>query len=522
MWCVAACAACLGIAVIGVGCGGEGTGDSRESRIEGTEPGDCEDGADNDADGLFDCADPSCEASPLCGGSGTGGTGGSMLCADVDCDDQNECTEDACNPVDGQCDYSNVAAGTSCDFGGLPGVCGVGACEDAMLCSGVDCDDQNECTTDTCDPATGLCDHANVVDLSACDFGGLPGICTAGVCEDAMLCAGVDCDDQNECTAESCDPADGECDYTNVTAGMTCDFGGLPGVCGAGVCEDAMLCAGVDCDDGNECTQDACDPMDGMCGHTNVSDGTTCDFGGLPGVCGAGVCEDLMLCAAVDCDDQNQCTEDTCDPMDGAWGYTTVTDGMSCDFGGLPGVCDTGACIRDCITSALCNSCPTGGFCDTNDDCSVGSVCIESGCDSLVGAPINQCVFAGGGACNTSMDCPNGRECVDVPEEGKRCVKTTPGCDTSFDCVLGFYCESGSCVDRRIPCIEDVDCPKNHTCGGATNSSLCLRIQTDCLFEFDCVGVAPRCEDIDGDGSKECAGVFDPNRRSAKRRAQEA
>jgi hypothetical protein len=77
--------------------------------------------------------------------------------------------------------------------------------------------------------------------------------------------------------------------------------------------------------------------------------------------------------------------------------------------------------------------------------------------------------------------------------------------------VLGFYCESGSCVDRRIPCIEDVDCPKNHTCGGATNSSLCLRIQTDCLFEFDCVGVAPRCEDIDGDGSKECAGVFDPN-----------
>ena len=128
---------------------------------------------------------------------------------DVDCDDQNECTEDACNPVDGQCDYSNVAAGTSCDFGGLPGVCGVGACEDAMLCAGVDCDDQNECTTDTCDPANGLCDHANVVDLSACDFGGLPGICTAGVCEDAMLCAGVDCDDGNECTQDACDPMDG-------------------------------------------------------------------------------------------------------------------------------------------------------------------------------------------------------------------------------------------------------------------------------------------------------------------------
>ena len=243
MWCVAACAACLGIAVIGVGCGGESTGDSRESRIEGTDPGDCEDGADNDADGLFDCADPSCEASPLCGGSGTGGAGGtaggggaggSLLCADVDCDDQNECTTDACDPADGECDYTLVTDGMTCDFGGLPGVCG------------------------------------------------------AGACEDAMLCAGVDCDDQNECTADTCNPTDGDCAHANVTDGMTCDFGGLPGVCGAGICEDAMLCAGVDCNDGNECTQDVCDPMDGQCGYADVMDGTTCDFGGLPGVCTAG------------------------------------------------------------------------------------------------------------------------------------------------------------------------------------------------------------------------------------------
>ena len=471
IWVIAACAACLGLAVIGVGCSGEGTGDSRGTRIEGTEPGDCEDGADNDADGLFDCADPSCEASPLCGGSGTGGTGGSMLCADVDCSDQNECTEDACNPVDGQCDYSNVAAGTSCDFGGLPGVCGVGACEDAMLCAGVDCDDQNECTTDTCDPATGLCDHANVVDLSACDFGGLPGICTAGVCEDAMLCAGVDCDDQNECTAESCDPADGECDYTNVTAGMTCDFGGLPGVCGAGVCEDAMLCSGVDCDDGNQCTQDACDPMDGQCGYADVMDGTTCDFGGLPGVCTvgtcedamlcsgvdcddgnectqdvcdpmdgqcgyadvmdgttcdfgglpgvctAGTCEDAMLCAGVDCDDGNECTQDVCDPMDGQCGYADVMDGTTCDFGGLPGVCDTGTCTRDCVTNALCHTCPDQFLCDTDDDCAFsGYVCVASGCETGQGVPIKQCQPSRGGSCTNVADCPNSTdyECIPV------------------------------------------------------------------------------------------------------------
>jgi len=44
-------------------------------RVEGTEPGDCTDGADNDADGLFDCDDATCSGSPDCRGSGDGGSG---------------------------------------------------------------------------------------------------------------------------------------------------------------------------------------------------------------------------------------------------------------------------------------------------------------------------------------------------------------------------------------------------------------------------------------------------------------
>jgi len=179
--------------------------------------------------------------------------------------------------------------------------------------------------------------------------------------------------------------------------------------------------------------------------------------------------------------------------------------------GGTGGTAGAGGSQVLCTTSVLCRSCPQEGFCETNDDCSVGSVCIESGCDSLEGTPFKQCVFAGGGACNTTADCPTGRECMEVPDEGMRCVKTTPGCDTRFDCVLGFTCEGGSCVDRRVPCERDPDCPKNHTCFGTMSSSFCLRIQTDCLFDFDCVNVAPRCADIDGDGNKECAGAFDPN-----------
>ncbi len=81
------------------------------------------------------------------------------------------------------------------------------------------------------------------------------------------------------------------CSNTAVIDGTACDFGGLPGICGGGACEDAMLCAGVDCDDGNECTEDiACDPTDGLCDYANVATGTICDFGGAAGVCKEGDC----------------------------------------------------------------------------------------------------------------------------------------------------------------------------------------------------------------------------------------
>ena len=189
------------------------------------------------------------------------------------------------------------------------------------------------------------------------------------------------------------------------------------------------------------------------------------------------------------------------------------TGGIGGDAG-TGGTSGAGGWQPACMTSVLCRSCPTEGVCDTNDDCSVGSVCIESGCDSTEGEAIKQCVFAGGGFCNTTADCLTDRDCMEVPGEGNRCVKTTPGCDTSFDCVLGFSCEAGSCVDRRVPCDLDRDCPKNHTCFGTTNSSFCVRIQRDCFEDFDCIGLAPRCEDIDGDSNKECAGVFDPNQPS--------
>ncbi|HCP48089.1 MAG TPA: hypothetical protein DIU15_18770, partial [Deltaproteobacteria bacterium] len=41
-----------------------------EERVEGQFTADCTDGADNDEDGLFDCADDSCSGSPDCASAG--------------------------------------------------------------------------------------------------------------------------------------------------------------------------------------------------------------------------------------------------------------------------------------------------------------------------------------------------------------------------------------------------------------------------------------------------------------------
>ena len=491
-----------------------------------------------------------------------------MLCAGVDCDDDNQCTTEACNPADGQCDYSAVADGLTCDFGALPGVCSVGVCEDAMLCSGVVCDDGSECTDDTCDPMDGLCDFTHRADGNACDFGGLPGVCSLGVCADAMLCSGVNCDDSNDCTEESCDPADGQCDYSNAADGLSCDFGGLPGVCSTGVCEDAMLCAGVDCDDTNECTTDTCNPQTGSCEHSAVTDGVSCDFGGLPGVCAVGICEDAMLCSGVACNDGNPCTDDACDPMDGMCDFTTTTDGTSCDLMGLPGTCDAGTCLglctgvlcddsnectsdacdpsdgtcdytpvsnglactsegspglcyegacstAACITNALCHTCPAQLLCDTDSDCpSSAYSCIPSGCETHQGAPIKDCRLTQGSSCSIPADCPADYDCISVGFGQSQCVKTTPGCNGSNDCTLGFSCEGapGTCVDRRVPCDDYTDCPKSHVCKTQVTSTFCARVNRSCQSDGDCSGVgALWCADIDGDGASECAGSPGPN-----------
>ena len=79
--------------------------------------------------------------------------------ADEDCDDANECTDDAC--VDGVCENTDVADDTSCDTDDnscTQDVCRSGVCEHLDEDDGTTCDDEpNADTEDKC--CAGTCEH---------------------------------------------------------------------------------------------------------------------------------------------------------------------------------------------------------------------------------------------------------------------------------------------------------------------------------------------------------------------------
>jgi hypothetical protein len=75
-----------------------------------------------------------------------------------DCDDENPCTNDSCN--NGQCEYTNIADGTSCDDNDectLNDQCSNGSCTGTSK----DCDDGIDCTVDSCEAGDCIHDDSN-------------------------------------------------------------------------------------------------------------------------------------------------------------------------------------------------------------------------------------------------------------------------------------------------------------------------------------------------------------------------
>ena len=228
--------------------------------------------------------------------------GGCVGTAQMGCDDNNLCTDDSCDPETG-CKYfpnqEDCNDGNECTSGDI---CAAGWC---IGMESVDCDDNNPCTDDSCDPATG-CLH--LVNSAPCSDGN---DCTEGeACAGGWCTGGTDvvCDDNNQCTDDSCDPMSG-CVHEETT--LPCDDGSA---CSSGEACALGECVGgapVVCKDGNECTDDSCNPATG-CVFTHNDDG--CEEGDLcttNDYCFSGVCvpgDDVL------CDDSDHCTDDSCEP----------------------------------------------------------------------------------------------------------------------------------------------------------------------------------------------------------------
>jgi hypothetical protein len=230
-------------------------------------------------------------------------------CDPGSCGDGVRCFNKACATGPGggaeECDDGNVSDNDGCLNG-----CSVAACGDGAVC-----------TDETCNTGIGngaeICDDGNPSDQDACLTD-----CTGAVCGDGLVCSAGDCTSGPDGGREECDG--GACCLSDC---------GIRACAGTGACIPGFLCCppDADCDDGNPCTTDGCNPGSGC---THVGNTAPCDDGNactVDDVCAAGSCASG---SALACDDGNPCTRDSCDP---AIGCVSVPDLALCPVLTVPG-----------------------------------------------------------------------------------------------------------------------------------------------------------------------------------------
>ena len=337
---------------------------------------------DDDCDGTTDNLDPALKVEcinknehGLCKGTVTGCSDGKSICSAKSpkpevcnglddncdgvtdenlCDDGKVCTSDKCKgntcnhePDDSlKCDDGSICSKTDkC----LSGVC-VGA-------SKLDCDDQDPCSTDSCDPLKG-CKHAPASSATCPDDGN---VCTQDVCKE------------------------GKCIHPEKKEGSVCADDGV--LCTDDICKSSKcihpLNTGKKCaSDGKQCTNDIC--QKGQCEHTNRS----------------GSCSDGNPCTTKDncqkdkcvggpwneCDDKNPCTKDSC--IDGKGCKHEAADLLACTLKSGPctqGVCSKGKCQAKpdvaCSTKITVDKC---GKLDANGTCTSKGKCVAKSSSSEV------------------------------------------------------------------------------------------------------------------------------------------
>jgi hypothetical protein len=308
---------------------------------------------------------------------------------------------------------------------------------------GDSCDDNNACTTDACDPATGECVFTDT----------------------------VTCDDNNACTTDACDPATGECVFT----------------------------PGPPCDDNDICTDDACDPATGECVFTfdptndpscvNEEICRTPGFWGTHGgtekeghstnitgaVLGA-YCGTLEICG-------NPVTNtDECSTESALEAICVSPKGNSCLQLGR----QLTAAALNCAITKSTNS--ETGACEF-PDCGLDPDGVGDACDGLSIGPI----FA---ACNSACGEEPCALTADVDLDGDAGTPdVTVNCIAAIDCFNnGFIIdtETGECTDDLSGCHERELCGDFQPPGAAGSPKECAASRKNCVTIF---GATDQCDD---------------------------
>ncbi|MCO4761798.1 MAG: hypothetical protein KC502_09855 [Myxococcales bacterium] len=181
-----------------------------------------------------------CDDSNPCTLSDTCAKGACVAGTPKGCDDGNACTVDSCDPkVKGGCvavpGTMACSDGDACTVGDK---CASGSCKGG---GALKCDDGNPCTTDGCAKASG-CVHGFAKSGVVC--AGAKACTLAATCDGKGACAAAaakTCDDNNPCTTDSCNPKPSSgaagCVFTNNT---------LP-CCDDSLCTTRDICSGGKC-----------------------------------------------------------------------------------------------------------------------------------------------------------------------------------------------------------------------------------------------------------------------------------
>jgi hypothetical protein len=374
----------------------------------------------------------------------------------------------------------------------------------ALLCTNAtSCDDDDACTTDTCEvtgcvhaailncqPAAKPCDATTPCQTGVCDLiasACVPCIvnldCIAGnICSGHTCVATVSCATDIACkaTKQVCEKQAGIC--VDCLTAVDCATGHA---CVSNLCVTSLPCksskdCGAICDQANGVCVDCLEDVD--CGasqfcspaHTclgKICSGPACGIGGTLFACNA---NGSGFAAASSCDDANPCTNDGCKSSVGCThlpASATCTDGDACTGAD---VCVDGNCAAGAVVS-----------CDDSNPCNIDTCDAIAGCQHAPGSDGVACsdastcttgdVCAGGACAGTAIKCDDGNACTDDSCDAvKGCVfsSNASACDDGNPCTSNDACTASTCGAGPATVCDD---------GNSCTDNSCV-IATGCVF----------------------------------------